>query len=246
VAAVKEVFSAIGGKSAVKLLLDRAQPLGSLVRYRNLGEALRRARDRLAHDLPANACGKHTGTPVHAGVRRREVHARSRHRHVRDPLESQRQSGAEPRTARSRRAQGGAGPDANGALRAGVAEDFPKWWRQSRLLFKVEGRDGVFSWLFQDSASAVDLRAPITIDGTNFGAPLDNLRLAMQAAGLESVDLWIATGGRDVAALVLPVLHPKAYLPVHWDGLFGAFKAGPRNPIPMRRSQPCSSSRESR
>ena len=24
-----------------------------------------------------------------------------------------------------------------------------------------------------------------------------------------------------------PVLKPKAYLPVHWDGLFGAFKAGP-------------------
>ena len=52
----------------------------------------------------------------------------------------------------------------------------------------------------------------------------------MQAARLESVDLWIATGGRDVAALVLPVLKPKAYLPVHWDGLFGAFKAGPPQP----------------
>jgi hypothetical protein len=23
------------------------------------------------------------------------------------------------------------------------------------------------------------------------------------------------------------VLRPKAYLPVHWDGLYGAFKAGP-------------------
>jgi hypothetical protein len=52
----------------------------------------------------------------------------------------------------------------------------------------------------------------------------------MQAARLESVDLWIATGGRDVAALVLPILKPKAYLPVHWDGLFGAFKAGPPQP----------------
>ena len=33
-----------------------------------------------------------------------------------------------------------------------------------------------------------------------------------------------------MAALVLPVLKPKAYLPVHWDGLFGAFKAGPAQP----------------
>ena len=52
----------------------------------------------------------------------------------------------------------------------------------------------------------------------------------MKAAGIDSVDLWIATGGRDMAALVLPVLKPKAYLPVHWDGLFGAFKAGPAQP----------------
>jgi hypothetical protein len=29
---------------------------------------------------------------------------------------------------------------------------------------------------------------------------------------------------------VLPVLKPKAYLPVHWDGLFGPFKAGPPAP----------------
>jgi hypothetical protein len=29
---------------------------------------------------------------------------------------------------------------------------------------------------------------------------------------------------------VLPVARPKAYLPVHWDGLFGAFKAGPPQP----------------
>jgi hypothetical protein len=53
----------------------------------------------------------------------------------------------------------------------------------------------------------------------------------MRSAKLESVDLWIATGGRDVAALVLPVLRPRAYLPVHWDGLFGAFKAGPAQPF---------------
>jgi hypothetical protein len=45
------------------------------------------------------------------------------------------------------------------------------------------------------------------------------------------VDLWIGTGGTDVASLVLPVLKPKAYLPVHWDGLFGAFKAGPEQPF---------------
>ena len=29
-----------------------------------------------------------------------------------------------------------------------------------------------------------------------------------------------------IADLVLPVLQPRAYLPVHWDGLYGAFNAG--------------------
>jgi hypothetical protein len=123
-------------------------------------------------------------------------------------------------------------PDAAGGLRAGVAEDFPNGGGNRAYLFSVRGPQGKsFSWLFQDSASAVDLREPIRIDGRDFGAPLDNLRAAMRAAGLESVDLWIATGGRDVAELVLPVIKPRNYLPVHWDGLFGAFKAGPARPF---------------
>ena len=29
-----------------------------------------------------------------------------------------------------------------------------------------------------------------------------------------------------IAELVLPVVKPKAYLPIHWDGLWGAFLAG--------------------
>lgn len=48
------------------------------------------------------------------------------------------------------------------------------------------------------------------------GAPLENLRTALVTEGLDSVDLWIGTGGLPVAQLVLPVVKPKAYLPVHW------------------------------
>jgi hypothetical protein len=122
-------------------------------------------------------------------------------------------------------------PDAGGGLRAGVAEDFPNGGGNRAYLFRVQTPTGeVFSWLYQDSASAVDLREPVVVGDRSYGAPLQNLQAAMQAAGLTSVDLWIATGGRDVAELVLPVLKPKHYLPVHWDGLFGAFKAGPPQP----------------
>lgn len=44
------------------------------------------------------------------------------------------------------------------------------------------------------------------------------------------MDLWIGTGGLAIAQLVLPVVKAKAYLPVHWYGLRGAFEAGVPKP----------------
>src|SRR5262249_27416603 len=118
----------------------------------------------------------------------------------------------------------------NGGLRGGVAEDFPNGGGTRGFLFTVDGAQGRFSWVYQNSGSAVDLQVPIVIDGKNYGAPLDNLKTALKDAGLQSVDLWIGTGGQAVAKLVVPVLKPKAYLPVHWDGLYGAFQAGVPRP----------------
>ncbi|MEO6600124.1 MAG: MBL fold metallo-hydrolase, partial [Polyangiaceae bacterium] len=118
-----------------------------------------------------------------------------------------------------------------GGLRAGVSEDFPNGGGSRAFLFTVKGRQGDFSWVFQNSASATDLTTPIVIDGVDYGAPLANLKAALADAGLSSVDLWIGTGGAPVATLVLPVLHPKAYLPVHWDGLDGPFLSGVRSPF---------------
>jgi hypothetical protein len=230
VAAVREVFDAIGGKTAVKLLLtghshwdhsfdtatwaklSGARVIGSpttCLQTRAAGIARRRCTNVYGGEKIELARGidmyvirwNHSGN----SAQNPEQH---------DPVELH----DVPRV------------DATGGLRAGVAEDFPNGGGNRAYLFKVDGPAGHFSWLFQDSASAVDLREPIVIDGRNHGAPLENLRAAMKAAQLDSVDLWIGTGGRDVAELVLPVVRPKAYLPVHWDGLFGAFKAGPPQP----------------
>jgi len=117
-----------------------------------------------------------------------------------------------------------------GGLRAGVAEDFPNGGGGRGFLFTVNGPDGPFTWFYQNSASAVDLTVPIVVGGVSYGAPLDRLKAAMGAAGLGGVDLWIGTGGAPVAQLVLPILKPKAYLPIHWDGLDAAFLAGIRTP----------------
>jgi L-ascorbate metabolism protein UlaG (beta-lactamase superfamily) len=122
-------------------------------------------------------------------------------------------------------------PDpATGGLRAGVAEDFPNGGGNRAYLFTVDGPDGRFSWFFSNSASAVDLHVPIVIDGVDYGAPIENLKSAMKNAKLTSVDLWIGGSAAPVAKLVVPVLMPKAFIPVHWDGLFGAFEAGVQKP----------------
>jgi len=113
-----------------------------------------------------------------------------------------------------------------GGFHGGVAEDFPNGGGVRGFLFTIDGPDGQFSWFYQNSASAVDLNVPIVVDGVDYGAPIENIRAAMKDAGLESVDLWIGTGGAAIARLVVPVIKPKAYLPVHWDGLYASFTAG--------------------
>ena len=119
-----------------------------------------------------------------------------------------------------------------GGLRPGVAEDFPNGGGGRAFLFVVDGPAGRFSWFYQNSASAGDLDRPIVVPlpsgagEIDYGAPLDNLERAMREAELERVDLWIGTGGRSVAELVVPILRPQAYLPIHWDGLWAPFDDG--------------------
>jgi len=119
---------------------------------------------------------------------------------------------------------------ASGGLRLGVAEDFPNGGGNRAYLFAVDGPRGRFSWFLQDSASAVDLHVPIILDRKDYGAPLENLKTAMHDAGLDHVDLWIGTGGTAVARLLVPVLRPKAYMPVHWDDFFAPFERGVTRP----------------
>lgn len=122
-------------------------------------------------------------------------------------------------------------PDrATGGLRAGVAEDFPNGGGNRAFLFTVDGPQGRYSWFYQNSASASDLSVSIIMDGTDYGAPLENLKAALRDAGLDRVDLWIGTGGIAIARLLLPVLKPKAYLPVHWDDFFAPFEHGVTTP----------------
>ena len=53
----------------------------------------------------------------------------------------------------------------------------------------------------------------------------------MDDAGVTSVDLWIGTTGLDVARMVIPVITPSYYLPIHWDGLWESFEDGMPRPF---------------
>jgi hypothetical protein len=118
-------------------------------------------------------------------------------------------------------------PDAaTGGLRAGVGEDYPNGGGNRAYLFTVDSPEGQLAFFVNNSASAFDLDKDIVVDGVNYGSPLGNLAAAMKDAGLTKVDAWIGTGGKPVAELVVPVIHPKTYLPSHWDGLFNAFWPG--------------------
>ena len=118
-------------------------------------------------------------------------------------------------------------PDpATGGFRPGVGEDYPNGGGNRAFLFTIEQGGERLAFFINNSASAYDLDKDIVIDGTNYGSPLNNLRAAMRDAGLTQVDAWIGTGGKPVAELVVPVIHPKHYIPSHWDGLFNAFWPG--------------------
>lgn len=113
-----------------------------------------------------------------------------------------------------------------GGLRAGVGEDYPNGGGGRAFLFTVDSAGKRLSFFIQNSASAFDLDKDIVVDGVNYGAPLENLKKAMADAGLQSVDVWIGTGGLAIAQLIVPVIHPKVYIPSHWDGLFNNFWTG--------------------
>ena len=116
-------------------------------------------------------------------------------------------------------------PDAKG-FHGGVGEDYPNGGGNRAFLFTVDGPDGQLTFFVNNSASAFDLDKDVIVDGVSYGTPLNNLAAAMKDAGLTHVDAWIGTGGEPVAKLIVPVIHPKVYIPNHWDGLFNPFWPG--------------------
>jgi hypothetical protein len=229
-AAVRRVLAALGGPRSVNLLLtghshfDHSFDTGlwsALTGARVIGSKTTCFQVEAQH-IPASRC-----TVVDGGERMELGDGVTmyvvRFNHSGDPAANPDQHDAVELAAPPQ-------PDAAGALRPGLAEDFPNGGGNRAFLFVVDGTDGRFSWFFNNSASPVDLDVPIVVDGHDYGAPIDNLKAALAAAGVRSVDLWIGAGGAPIVERLLPVLHPRAYMPVHWDDHFAPFAAGVSRP----------------
>jgi len=230
-AAVARMLTLLGGPGAVQALLNGhshfdhafdAAVWAKLTRaevYGPRSTCLQLA----AQEVPASRCTTVEGgetIPLGDGVTMRVVRWNHSGDHAVNPdLHDPRELAAAP--AR----------DSTGGLRPGVLEDFPNGGGSRAYLITVPERDGRLTLFFSNTGSPADLDQPIVIGGTNFGAPIDNLRAALRDAGLTSVDLWIGGGGAPLAKLVLPVLRPKAYLPVHWDDFYSPLVAGVAKPF---------------
>jgi hypothetical protein len=226
-AAVAQVVAALGGPSRVQVLLSGHSHYdhsfdtaiwSKLTGARIIGPATT-CYQVIAQDVPESRCTAVSGgerIELGEGVTMRVV----RWNHSGDPAVNPEQHNPSELSAVPTR------DPATGGLRPGLAEDFPNGGGGRAYLFTMNTPNGRLSWFFQNSASPVDLHLPIVVDGVSYGAPIDNLRAAMREADIQSVDLWIGTGSVPVAALLLPILKPKAFLPVHWDGLFNPFRAG--------------------
>lgn len=125
-----------------------------------------------------------------------------------------------------------------GGLRWGILEDMPNGGGGRAFLFKQDRRNGQsLTWTYQDTGSPTDFDEPIKVTDPQ-GRPLatyssakDNLAEAVKAAGVPGVDLMIASpSSADLLRKEMDILHPKSFLPTHWDGLWAPFFAG--MPIP--------------
>jgi L-ascorbate metabolism protein UlaG (beta-lactamase superfamily) len=230
-AAVTRVLTALGGPAAVTLLLNGHSHFdhsfdtavwSNLSRARIIGSQTTCLQAR-AQKVPEERCTAVAGGErlvLGYGVSMRVV----RWNHSGDPATNPEQHNAVELDAVPRL------DPATGGLNPGVAADFPNGGGNRAFLFVVDAPGERLSWFFQNSASAVDLDRPIVVGGRDYGAPIDNLKAAMKDAGLASVDLWIGTGGVPIAERVIPVIKPRAYLPVHWDSFWTPFTAGVDKP----------------
>jgi hypothetical protein len=123
-------------------------------------------------------------------------------------------------------------PDANGCFKPGVLEDFPNGGGGRGWLFVAGDSAHRFSVYFVDTGSDFDFTQPIVDNTGTYPSPKDSLTAAMQAEGLKSVDLYIGSNSLALSQLVVPIIHPKAFIPNHLGSFYVDFFQGNTSTFP--------------
>jgi len=129
-----------------------------------------------------------------------------------------------------------------GGLRQGLLQDGPNGGGSWAYLFTLNHPKHPMSWFWSTSGNADTFYEAKIIDETSlqeYNITLNNLEItpqdksieeylmeAMKAEKLEGVDLWLGYSNSYHVEQVIHILKPKAFMPLHWSGLWAPFFDG--------------------
>lgn len=139
-----------------------------------------------------------------------------------------------------------------GGLQPGYLRDYPNGGGARAYLITVRTSRGPLTVFWSETANPQAWDAPVPADSVWFreqGIDVrhlawstsdlparDHLAQAMAQEGLQSVDVWIGFPSTAHLRQVVPVLHPRAFVPQHWDDFWVPLLEGagePPNPAPL-------------
>lgn len=134
----------------------------------------------------------------------------------------------------------------SGGLEAGFLEDYPNGGGARAYLITVRTGGGPVTLFWSNTGNPLTWDTPVPVDSAELrqqGLDLsrfewaasreptrDALAKAMRADGLRSVDVWLGWAGAPHVRQVVDVLHPRAFIPHHWDDFREPIFAGVRRP----------------
>jgi len=143
-------------------------------------------------------------------------------------------------------------PDSEtGGLRPGILEDFPIGGGCWAYLFTLDHPEHPLSWFYSNSGNPNTFYESKIVDQAfidKYGIDMTNLEIipqeksieeylieAVEAQGLESVDLWLGYNNSLHVKQVISVMRPDAFIPQHWGGLWSDFFKGLQSPYSNER-----------
>jgi L-ascorbate metabolism protein UlaG (beta-lactamase superfamily) len=129
-----------------------------------------------------------------------------------------------------------------GGLRPGFLEDYPNGGGARAYLITIATADGPVTLLWSNTGNAQAWDAPLPADSvfmrqqgvdlanlewaTSDSPTREHLATALREEGLTAVDLWVGMGVEEHVQQVVSLLHPRTFVPHHWDDFWTPISEG--------------------